>query len=107
MNIKLLAELPAEWKGRKPLRTYETRFLSIGFRRYDTEQKTISGFLHNPDGSVTYEETPTTETVFPRAYHTEHVRVTIYSESPRVWTEETSPQEVFIFVQQPTQAACT
>lgn len=104
MNVSLLTELPEEWKGKKPLRTYETRFLYIGFRRYDTEQKTISGFFRNTDGSVTYQETPTEEVVFSRVYHTEHVRVTVYSQSPRVWTEETSPYEVFTFVQQPIQA---
>lgn len=104
MNVKLLSELPSEWKGRKPIRTYETRFLSIGFRRYDTEERTISGFRRSPDGSVTYEEFPTQETVFSRVYTTEHVRVTVYSTAPRVWTEESSPYEVLVFVQQPTQA---
>jgi hypothetical protein len=107
MNVKLLSTLPAEWKCKKPIQTYETRFVYIGFRRYDTHKKTISGFLHTSDGSVTYQEFPTSETVLSRAYHTECVRVTVYSESPRVWTEELSPYDLFAFVQHPTQTACT
>lgn len=96
--------LPAQWANRTPLRTYDTRFLYIGFRRYDTTTKIISGFQTQPDGSFLYEETKPEDTVLPRSYSCEHVSVVVYSESPRVWVEELSPHERFVFVQQPTQA---
>jgi len=97
--------LPAEWASRAPLRTYDTRFLYLGLRRYDATTKLISGFQTQSDGSFLYEEIPHEETVLPRAYAAEHVRIVIYSESPRVWVEEPSPYERFVFVQQPTHVA--
>ena len=104
MKVKIVAKLPDEYK--KPIRSYETRFLYIGFRRYDTFQKTISSFQYSDEGIV-FQEDPYEDEMFSRAYSTELARVTIYSESPRVWVEELSPHERFVFVQQPTQAACT
>lgn len=97
--------LPAEWASRAPLRTYDTRFLYLGFRRYDTTTKMISGFQPQPNGSFVYEEMANEDSVLPRAYAAEHVRIVVYSESPRVWVEELSPHERFAFVQQLTQVA--
>jgi hypothetical protein len=104
MKVKLLSQVPPEWK--KPIRSYETRFLYIGFRRYDTFQKTLSSFHYSGNG-VEYEEEPYEGEVFSRCYSTELAHVIVYSESPRVWVEELSPHERFVFVQQPTQATCT
>ena len=104
MKIQFLSELPAEWATKKPVRTYETQFLSIGFRRYDVVQKRVSAFRRSPDGSIDYEEQDFDGSVLARSYATEHARVIVYSESPRVWVEELSPHERFVFVQQPTQA---
>jgi hypothetical protein len=104
MNVRMHATLPAEWATRVPVRAYDTRFLYLGFRRYDTTANMISGFQRQSDGSFQYDETQHDGTVLPRAYAAEHVRVVIYSESPRVWVEELSPHERFVFVQQPTQA---
>jgi len=105
MNVKLLDELPEQWKYARPLRTYETRMLYIGFRRYNVEQKTISTITRSEDGSVRYEELPFDSPVFSRGYGCEQVRVTVYSDSPRVWVEELSPYERTVFVQQPQHTA--
>lgn len=104
MNIQILASLPPEWSNAKPVRTYETRFLALGFRRYDIERKMISSFEQQPDGTIFYTETPADDAVFSRSYATEITTVVVYSESPRVWVEQVSPHERFVFVQQPTQA---
>ena len=105
MNVKLLDELPEQWKYTMPLRTYETRMLYLGFRRYNIAQKTISTITRSEDGSVRYEELPFESAVFSRGYGCEQVRVTVYSDSPRVWVEELSPYERTVFVQQPQQTA--
>lgn len=76
-----------------PIETYETRFIYIGHSRYDTEKKRLSRFERNAQGHMVYTETPSPSFVFSRGYHTEHVRVLVYSHSPRVWTEELSPTE--------------
>lgn len=107
MNITLLDELPEQWKHTKPLRTYETRIMYIGFRRYNIEQKTISTITRTEDGLVHYEERPFESAVFSRGYACEQVRVTVYSDSPRVWVEALSPYDRTVFVQQPQQTALT
>lgn len=104
MKIQLLSDLPPEWATKKPLRTYETRFLSIGFRRYDVTQNRVSSFSRAADGSIDYDEQAFDGSVLARSYAVEYVRVDVYSDSPRVWVEEISPHERFVFVQQPTQA---
>lgn len=84
----------------KPVQTYETRMMYIGFKyRYDTHKKTISSIEKHSDGSITCTETPSETHVFARAYASETVRVTVYSESPRVWVEETSPYDFVVFRQ--------
>lgn len=103
MKIQILTTLPDSWMATRPIRTYETRLISLGFRRYDVETKQVSWFLRNPDGTIDYDEAPLDDRVLSRAYATEQVRITVYSESPRVWVEETSPHERFVFVQQPMQ----
>jgi hypothetical protein len=99
MKITIGTELPDTWKSTTPIRVYETRFLSLGFRRYNIQEKTISRFLSLPDGSIAYEENKTDVSVFSRGYATECARVTVYSTCPHVWMEETSPYERFIFIE--------
>jgi hypothetical protein len=84
----------------KPIREYETRFIYIGFKyRYDTHTKMISFIERHADGSTTYTERYSDTSVFSRAYSSEHTRVRVYSESPRIWSEETSPTEMFVFTE--------
>jgi hypothetical protein len=82
----------------KPVQTYETRMMYIGFKyRYNTQKKTLSSIEKHPDGSITFVEIPSSTEVFARAYASENVRVTLYSDSPRVWVEETSPYDLVVF----------
>ena len=103
MEVQLVSELPPEYKTQKG-KTYETKYIYTGLRRYDTERKTLAHITGTPEGLIRIEETPCATEVFSRAYHTELVRVTVYSETPRVWKEELSPHEIYYFVQQLTQA---
>ena len=80
----------------KPKREYETQMIYVGFKyRYDTQTKMLSSFEKHADGSITYSEQPCTSEVFSRGYHTENVRVVVYSDSPRIWSEED-----VVFIQQ-------
>ena len=82
----------------KPIREYETRFIYVGFKfRYDTHTKTVSSIMRRADGETSYREDPCDTDVFSRAYSSEHVRVTVYSDSPKIWSEEVSPTEYFVF----------
>jgi len=99
MQVQLhLQPLPA-WSGVKPLETYETRFLYLGFSRYNTEKKTLEQFDRRPEGHILFRSTPISLGVVSRCYHTEHARVTVYSTSPRVWSETLSPGETHFFIQ--------
>lgn len=84
---------------------YETSYIYTGFGRYDTEKKVSARIVEQPNGRWILYETPCDETVFSRGYHTELVRVTVYSQSPRIWKEELSPHEVYFFEQQAQQPA--
>ncbi len=82
----------------KPVREYETRFMYIGFKfRYDTHTKAVSSIEKLSDGSMAYFEAPSDTDVFARGYASEHVRVIVYSDSPKIWCEEVSPTEYFVF----------
>lgn len=95
MRVQLLSSVPPRLR---PLRTYETTFLSIGFGRYDTERKTLTKFIET-DGGLVVQEIPFDASVVPRAYHAEMARVAIYSDSPRIWSE-TVDDQTFVFQQQ-------
>jgi hypothetical protein len=107
MRVSLSRRVPEEWTTKKPLESYETQYIYVGFRRYDKLKRCISSIYKNDDGTIEYHMAPYENSVFARSYSSENVRVNIYSQSPRVWSEELSPHEVFFFVQQPTQAAST
>lgn len=97
MEIKLLPNLPYNYS--KPIRTYETRFVYVGFSKYDAQRKILSK-MEEKEGKIYLTEYTNVPNVFPRAYHTEMVRVNVYSESPRVWSEEVSPFEIYFFQEQ-------
>jgi hypothetical protein len=84
----------------KPIREYETCFIYVGFRfRYDTHGKKISSIMKDPGGEITYYEESRDTTTFSRAYSTENVRVIVYSDSPKVWCEEISPNDYHVFTE--------
>jgi hypothetical protein len=99
MEVKLLRHLPPSWTAKKPIETYETTFLYIGFSRYDTAKQKLSNLVRTKDG-IFYTETPASPSCLARCYTTEHVRVTVYSESPRVWIEDVGVSDRHVFVQQ-------
>jgi hypothetical protein len=71
-----------------PLRVYETSYIYVGFRRYDTTLKKLQTITRDTNGTFTFSETEYAPNVIARGYHTELVRVTEYSKSPRIWKEE-------------------
>jgi hypothetical protein len=107
MEIKMFNTTPKEWKDKTPIQTYETPMYYTGFSRYILAKRTLGQFVQHPNGTLTYSEQPCDVRVFPRVYHTEHVNVSVYCQSPKVWKEETGVGDYHFFVQQPMQTACT
>ena len=103
MELQITREIP---RNLRPLKTYETKYLYTGFSRYDTEAKRLSTIKIQPTGKIMYTEQDYSGS-FSRNYHTELVRVTIYSEKPRMWSEELSPHEIYFFQQIPQQVDVT
>lgn len=91
--------VPPVWQARRPLREYETRLLYTGFSRYDVERKVLSTLQVTPEGKLLYSERVHEGHVFSRVYAAEHVRVVVYSESPKIWAEEIAPYETHFFQQ--------
>lgn len=101
MKIQITQSKPTT----QPIREYDTRFIYVGFKyRYDTHTKMLSSIEKQKD-TLVYSEIPTNVHVFSRGYFSETVRVIVYSDSPKVWCEELSSTDYFVFAQQPTQAA--
>jgi hypothetical protein len=97
--VQLTNGVPPAWQARRPLREYETRMLYTGFSRYDVDRKVLSTISVTPEGNLLYTERKHEGRVFSRVYAAEHVRVIVYSESPKVWAEELSPYETHFFQQ--------
>jgi hypothetical protein len=97
--VSLTSGVPPAFRARRPLRTYETRLLYTGLSRYDVETKTLSTLRVDGD-RILYSERPHEGRVFSRVYSAEYVRVTVYSDSPKIWSEELAPGEVHFFQQQ-------
>jgi hypothetical protein len=74
--------------------------LYTGFSRYDVDRKVLSTIQVTPEGKLLYTERKHEGHVFSRVYAAEHVRVIVYSDSPKVWAEEIAPYEVHFFQQQ-------
>lgn len=99
MEIVLAHALPPALSKARPLETYETKFLYVGFSRFNTEKKRLEQFHRSESGTLTFRSNPLSASIFPRCYHTELARVTVYSQTPLVWTEEVSPADIQIFIQ--------
>jgi hypothetical protein len=97
MEVQIRQGLPDKYKLAKGS-TYETRYIYTGVSRYDAEKKTLTR-IEERDGKMYMTMTPCEDSVFSRGYHTELVRVTVFSESPRIWKEELSPHEVYFYKQ--------
>lgn len=99
MEVRQLSTLPPNLTS-KP-RTYETRYLYTGFSKYDTERNTVIRMEQLPSGNLMIYELQYTPHAISRVYHTEHVRVDVYQEKPRIWSETLSPYEVYFFEEKP------
>lgn len=76
--------------------------IATGLSRYDVHANLVSS-LRQQGTQLVYTEVPYTGTILSRGYATELVRVSVYSESPKVWAEELSPEVVYFFAQQMPQ----
>lgn len=88
MHVEILSDIPAEWQSKKPLESYDTQFLYVGFSRYNTVKQTLSKFFRDKTGAFVYTEMPQAESCLARCYSSEYAHVTVYSTSPHVWMEE-------------------
>lgn len=97
MEVKQLSTLPPNLISK---RTYETRYLYTGFRKYDTERNMVISIEPLENGNFRIHESEYKPHAISRVYHTEHVRIDVYQEKPRIWSETLSPYEVYYFQQQ-------
>jgi hypothetical protein len=84
MEIEITTNIP---KNLNALRTYETTYIYIGFRRFDVFQKKLQTITKN-ENKFKFEEVSYSPNVISRGYHTELVRITEYSVNPKIWKEE-------------------
>ncbi len=106
MEVRLLDHVPPEFKSKRPMRVYETQMIATGLSRYDVHANLISS-LRQEGERLVYREVPYTGSILSRAYATELVRVSVYSDSPKIWAEELSPDCVYFFMQQPQHPETT
>lgn len=93
-------KVPREFET-KAGKTYDTRFVYTGLSRVDAEARVLSRLKVGPDNKIWYSESEFPRgCVIPRAYHTEHARVTVFSQSPRIWKEELPGGLVYFFREQ-------
>lgn len=103
MEVRITQQIPPNLR---PLRTYETKYLYTGFSRYDTEAKILSTIKVEDNGKILYSERDYSGS-FSRSYSTELVRVTVYSQNPKMWSEELAPGQLYFFQQIPQQLEVT
>jgi len=96
MRIAIKDKVPEKYESQKG-KTYETRFIYTGLGRYNEHIQCMEWIEVHPDGSHSFSIKSYTLEVLSRAYHVEHARVTVYSESPRVWKEEIGSDCFFFY----------
>ena len=74
-------------------------YVYTGYGKFDTERNMLMTMERLPNGHLLMKETRHDPQVISRAFHSEMVRVTVYSENPRMWKEEISPVEIYFFKQ--------
>ena len=94
MDVLMSTKIPPQFAKMRGT-TYETRYLYTGFGRYNEHEKTLEVFQRSDDGQTTFFTRPYDLKVLSRVYHTEHVRVTLYSSKPRIWTEDVGEGTLF------------
>lgn len=109
MRIEISKTMPPEFTSAKPIRTYETKYVYTGFRRYDIDRKMLMEFVETPTGLI-MQEIPIVTDVFSKGYSVENASVTVYSEKPRIWKEVLNPFVTHFFreiQEQPCSTAST
>jgi hypothetical protein len=96
MKILIADKVPEKYASQKGT-TYETRFIYTGLGRYNEHTQCMEWIEVDPDGSHSFSIKSYTLEVLSRSYHVEHARVTVYSESPRVWKEEIGLECFFFY----------
>ena len=91
MEVTIQKTMPAGWTRGA---SYETRFIYVGFSRYDTTKKVLSKFAYD-NYRIIYSEMQSKSPSLSRGYYTEHATVTLFSGG---WAEELAPGEVHFFV---------
>ena len=86
--------VPEQYKKQKGT-TYETRYLYTGFGRYNEHDKTLETIQVDEKGDYDFFSRHQEAQVFSRVYHTELVTITLYSTSPREWSETVGPATYF------------
>jgi hypothetical protein len=94
MEVTITDTIPSEYT-KTAGKTYETQYLYTGFGRINVYERTLEVFQKHED-KTTFFSRPYDPKVVSRVYHTELVRITLYSESPRVWAEELDGKVFFI-----------
>lgn len=95
--MEVVVSLSAPPEASKPSSTYETTYVYTGLGRVDTHRKKV--ILWKRVGDRNFLTELDAPDILPRAYYTEHVRVSVYSEQPRIWKEERCPVDVYFFKQ--------
>jgi hypothetical protein len=94
MKLIMSSTVPEQYKKQKGT-TYETRYLYTGFGRYNEHDKTLESIQVDEKGEYDFFSRHQEAQVFSRVYHTELVTITLYSTSPRVWSETVGPVTYF------------
>jgi len=94
MKLIMSSTVPEQYKKQKGT-TYETRYLYTGFGRYNEHDKTLETIQVDEKGEYDFFSRHQEAQVFSRVYHTELVTITLYSTSPRVWSETVGPVTYF------------
>ena len=94
MKVSISPTVPDKYTKQKG-KTYETRYIYIGFGRYNEHEKTLEVFQVDADESFSFFSRPHKPEIFSRSYHVELATVTVYSESPRIWKETIGPTTHF------------
>ena len=98
MEVEYSRLVPAEFVLQQGS-TYETVYIYTGFGKYDAQRNVLMTMQRLPNGHLLVREAPYSPHVIGRGFHTELVRVTTYSQNPRIWKEELSPTEIYFFKQ--------
>lgn len=80
-----------------PVETYDTTFVYTGLSRIDSAKREVSQIRILENGRWHMETSAWEGSALSRSYATERVTVQIYSTTPWIWSERTSPHKIDYF----------